>query len=284
VEQEAKRKEEAAAMIRRSSGQLFADKLFNKDTMKKLQLTMEQKITGNLNKTILKAVDGNATIIKLGEWYEEEMGEAVNADAASGSSESGSGSDSDDSESEASSDSEVEEKVVRKKQESVLKSPKSSSKSSDEESDEKEASKEELVQMPSIDSNGTMQRDGSVDTSSKEDSLEKKSSNKCLTAENGSNELLENTFDISQSKLSKKQSVPSTGTLSIQSKKNTKASIDDKQNKISIIEEKYSDDMGSEQPKKEKKDKKEKKAKKDKKNDLSYQRRGSHVSKASKIE
>ena len=41
AEQEAKRKEEAAAMIRRSSGQLFNDKLFNKDTLKKLQLTME---------------------------------------------------------------------------------------------------------------------------------------------------------------------------------------------------------------------------------------------------
>ena len=63
------RKANAAAMIRRSSGQLFNDKLFQKDTLKKLQMALEKKMEANLKKSIEKTIDGNANINKLLDWY-----------------------------------------------------------------------------------------------------------------------------------------------------------------------------------------------------------------------
>ena len=87
-----KRKAEAAAMIRRSSGQLFNDKLFNKDILKKLQTVMEKSMQQSLTKSMGSAIANDTTIKKLVEFYEEEMGSGM-----SGDSESGSGSDSDGS-------------------------------------------------------------------------------------------------------------------------------------------------------------------------------------------
>ena len=101
---EEQRKAEAAAMIRRSSGQLFNDKLFQRDTLKKLHQAIEKKMEVNLRRWMDKSIEGHQVITKLIKFYKEEVGSEVSYGSESGasskSSSSGEESGSEDSEEE----------------------------------------------------------------------------------------------------------------------------------------------------------------------------------------
>ena len=93
------RKAEAAAMIRRSSGQLFNDKLFQRETLKKLHQAIEKKMEVNLKKWMDKSIENHQVITKLVKFYKEEVGSDVSYGSESGaSSKSSSASDESGSE------------------------------------------------------------------------------------------------------------------------------------------------------------------------------------------
>ena len=93
------RKAEAAAMIRRSSGQLFNDKLFQRETLKKLHQAIEKKMEVNLKKWMDKSIESHQVITKLVKFYKEEVGSDVSYGSESGaSSKSSSASDESGSE------------------------------------------------------------------------------------------------------------------------------------------------------------------------------------------
>ena len=93
------RKAEAAAMIRRSSGQLFNDKLFQRETLKKLHQAIEKKMEVNLKKWMDKSIESHQVITKLDKFYKEEVGSDVSYGSESGaSSKSSSASDESGSE------------------------------------------------------------------------------------------------------------------------------------------------------------------------------------------
>ena len=95
------RKAEAAAMIRRSSGQIFNDKLFERGTLKKLHQAIEKKMEVNLKKWMDKSIEGHQVITKLVKFYKEEVGSDVSFGSESGaSSKSSSASDESGSEEE----------------------------------------------------------------------------------------------------------------------------------------------------------------------------------------
>ena len=103
---EEQRKAEAAAMIRRSSGQIFNDKLFQRDTLKKLHQAIERKMEVNLKKWMDKSIQDHSTITKLVKFYKEEVGSELSDGSESGSSSKSSSS----SEESGSEESEAEER------------------------------------------------------------------------------------------------------------------------------------------------------------------------------
>ena len=90
VEQE--EREAAAAAMRKTSGQLFKEKLFNKETLKKMALAMERRLHGNMKKMMNRQIDTNPWMRKLIQFYEDEMGSSSGAGSGDSSSVSGSSS------------------------------------------------------------------------------------------------------------------------------------------------------------------------------------------------
>ena len=66
---EARRREEAAALLRKDSMTVFTQKLFDKKTIKSFLEKIEPQLSRDLKPTITKVIDGNKTIKKLWDFY-----------------------------------------------------------------------------------------------------------------------------------------------------------------------------------------------------------------------
>ena len=94
---EKERSERAAALTRKTSGQLFRDKMFNADNLDKMALYMEKRMLKSNKKLIGNEMKNDPWMIKLIDFYQDEMGSAdsdIDNDDSDGSSQSGSSSSS----------------------------------------------------------------------------------------------------------------------------------------------------------------------------------------------
>ena len=101
-------REAQAALTRKTSGQLFQEKMFGKENLNRLAAQMEKRLQGGMKKLINKQIDGNSWMNKLIQFYQEEMGsdddsDESNSDASSNSSSRSSASASERSKSSAGS-------------------------------------------------------------------------------------------------------------------------------------------------------------------------------------
>ena len=89
---EKEQREAQAALTRKTSGQLFKDKMFNKENLNKLADQMEKKLEKGMKKLINKQIDTNSWMNKLIQFYQEEMGsddDSDNSDSDNSSNASG---------------------------------------------------------------------------------------------------------------------------------------------------------------------------------------------------
>lgn len=95
-------------MTRKTSGQLFREKMYTKQNLKDLTMQMETRLTVPMKKIVTTQIDNNTWMKKLIEFYEEECGS--NSDTNDNSSDNSSSSEEPSaSESEASEESSSEE-------------------------------------------------------------------------------------------------------------------------------------------------------------------------------
>ena len=95
---EKEKREKQAALNRKSSAQQFREKMFNKATLKDLAQHLESRLDAPFKKLCNKAIERNAWMKKLIQFYQEEVGsdESDSDESGSGSSDaSSSGSASD---------------------------------------------------------------------------------------------------------------------------------------------------------------------------------------------
>ena len=91
---EREQREATAALTRRTSGQIFKEKMFSKQTLQKLAGIMDRMLAAPMKKLMNKQIDGNDWMKKLIEFYKEEMGSDSDGDSDSDSGSSDSGSSS----------------------------------------------------------------------------------------------------------------------------------------------------------------------------------------------
>ena len=85
---EKEQREAQAALIRRTSGQIFKDKMFNKENLNKLASAMETRLEKGMKKLINKQLDNNSWMNKLIQFYQEEMGSDDDSDESASNSSS----------------------------------------------------------------------------------------------------------------------------------------------------------------------------------------------------
>lgn len=78
------KRDEVARLMRKTSEQIFKDKLFNKETLAKIAQAMDKRLHGSMKKLMNKQIDTNPWMKKLVQFYKDEMGS--DSDAESGQS------------------------------------------------------------------------------------------------------------------------------------------------------------------------------------------------------
>jgi len=85
-------RDQQAALTRKTSGQIFSDKMYTKQNLKHLSLAMFNRLTKPFEKMVEKQFETNGWMKKLISFYEEEVGSDGSDDDDDSSSESASAS------------------------------------------------------------------------------------------------------------------------------------------------------------------------------------------------